>query len=435
MSPEGTPNVPDFKLPAVVGPALSYASVERSLSRARLVLDQLGDKLARLVQDGLNTAGQQGARLESKISDRLAGQLDEPEKLYESYRDLILNSIAGNLAPAVAAAEDLGITRGRIGGSPNPEAARSMVAPRALPGQTNAGQFVQTGDASRGVSHGALTAQENELGVDPDVQGATITVTGQPAAGAACDPGTVDITAARTAWANYMNSVQTDANVFTCRWITYVGNDCAIHVDDYANLGYAQPPFTIGDNFTSQDNAYGGADAAANAAGVPAVHGPPGATCSGPGAPVPGGPPTPVSPPTGPPTGPPIGSPPPPPPPPPPCCPEISIPPCPTLQLPDCLQIDLCHWDKLCDTLKDCLEAAQPSAAQVDDYLADWPQESVTPDEPANFSDFLGSGAGILLGATTQDDLVANATGHLPDIDLASELQLDPWFVPPEQVG
>lgn len=433
MQPSGTPDVPDFKLPSTVGPSLSYSSVDRAVAGAGRVVQSLVDKVAREAIAGIQGSAQVGASLESKILQYLAERYNPAEALHDGLKDTIENSLAGGMAPAAAALEDLASAGLSVGRQRTPSSGQSAATPAASRPAYRSADLVQSGDASKGLSAGALSAKENELGVDPDIQGASITVTGQPP-GDGRAAATPAMSQAAQDW--LAQCLQNDPSGASCQPSYQVWAPPQPLSADQMAAGLTNPCVVLGGGASVPSgwipcgNPTGDLDAAlAFAATCTAAGGrcPPGS--AGAGGPMPTQPSPPPTSPTGPPTGPP----PPPPPPPPPCCPPVTIPPCPSLVLPECLNIDLCDWQKFCDTLTNCLSAAQPSPSQVDDFLADWPQEEVDPDEPGNFSDYLGSLADDYLSYNSIDDALAAITKLDPDMEPASILQANPFGpdVPP----
>jgi len=178
MSP-GMPGRPfDGSLPNVVGPVISYSAISRAVERAKRTLDSLAESIVRPIHTELAHAGQVGAAIETKVLSSVSRSLTEPEALLNDLAALVQNDIAGKLAPAVALLQDYGVLS-----SPSPAIAPGVVTAverPALSGTTvNMGPpFVQSGDASKGIGGGALSPQEQELGVDPKVEGATVTITG-----------------------------------------------------------------------------------------------------------------------------------------------------------------------------------------------------------------------------------------------------------------
>lgn len=429
------PGAGGFGLVNPLGPALSYSAVRKVTDRAQGLLDQLLKKIAGHIHGQLNDAGQVGANAEVKVLTPLAEKMTPAESLLAELVTNVQNDLAGKLAPAVAHLEALGHPLGAL-----PELGKGLGTinppPPGGPRVTGDGtRMISAGDAGKGRSAGALSAKEQELGVDPVVVGSSSVVLQDGGPTGSVEPPS-QLTQRAKDWLTQCQSGSLTADTcgppyqvwappfpITAQQIAAgLVNPCVV-IGSGATIPSGWIP--CGDPTASLDDALSFADQC-TAAGGRCPSGSAGATQPSPG------PPTQL-PPTQQPS--PIGS---PPPPPPECCPPpvINVPPCPPPpSLPDCVKVEFCDWDKFCETLQNCLGAAQPTAAQVDDYLADWPQESVTPDEPNNFSDFLGSGAQILVDATTQDDLVANASSHLPSIDMITELALDPFFQPEQGIG
>jgi hypothetical protein len=416
-----------FQLPDPRQPSISFSQVRQTTDRSERAWSALEAKIKKHIHEQLRDAGNVGAQMEVKVATPLAGRLDVPESLLNDLVTAVQGDLAGKLAPAVALLEALGHPIGAL-----PEMGRGLgQLPGSPPGSPRSagdgGRFISAGDASRGLSAGALSSKEQELGVDPVIADSSQVLLQEPSSSGGQPTGSVE--------PPHQLSQRAKDWLATCQADPFRKDVCGppyqvwappqpLSSDQMAaglvnpcvvQGGGAEIPsgwIPCGDPVASLDAALDFADQCTAAGG----------RCPTGQQPVQPSPPTqPVQPPT------PIGS---PPPPPPECCPPpvINVPPCPTPpSIPDCVSVQFCDWDKFCSVLQTCLTSAQPTPSQVDDFLADWPQEEVSPDEPGNFSDYLGSVADNYLSYNTVDDALAAATALDPDMTPASTLRVNPF--------
>jgi hypothetical protein len=421
----------DFHMPADVVPALSYGRVRDITDAVHRYLDNLADKIRRHINVGLVEAGNVGARAEVRVLERLAGKLTPPEELLQGLVADAQNSLAGNIAPAVALLEELGHPYGAL-----PDIGRGLgQLPASPPGSPQpageTGRMVRTGDAARGRSAGALTAKENELGVDPAVIDSSQVVLQAPSGAVDFSkppPGVVStgVVPGGQAPAQGMSQRALDY-LAQCRqqnpnccdppWVVWAppvpgAEACVVSASNCLIPGGWIP---CGNPFPSLDDALTFADQC-TAAG----------TCPG-AAPQPQPQPTPapVQQP------PPIGS---PPPPPPECCPPpvINVPPCPPPpSLPDCVKIEFCDWDKLCSTLKDCLPGAKPTEDCALDNDVAYVYKDCTGDFGSSVDTWYGDQLAAVANAPTLADMVDGSASKFTAPDDSSFLPLDYWTEPP----
>jgi hypothetical protein len=421
----------DFHMPANVVPALSYGRVRDVTDAVTRYLDNLSDKIRRHINASLVDAGNVGARAEVKILERLAGKLTPPEELLHGMVADVQNSLAGNLAPAVALLEELGQPYGAL-----PEMGKGLgqlpVFPSGSPQPAGGtGRMIRTGDAARGRSAGALTAEENELGVDPAVIDSSQVVLQAPSGAVDFSkppPGVVStgVVPGGQAPAQGMSQRALDY-LAQCRqqnpnccdppWVVWAppvpgAEACVVSASNCLIPGGWIP---CGNPFPSLDDALTFADQC-TAAG----------TCPG-AAPQPQPQPTPapVQQP------PPIGS---PPPPPPECCPPpvINVPPCPPPpSLPDCVKIEFCDWDKLCSTLRDCLPGAKPTEDCALDNTDAWVYKDCEGTFGSQLSQWLGGDIGAAAESDTLQGMVDAALQIAGVADASSFMPLVPLELPP----
>lgn len=415
-------------LPAVfqspIGPAISYSNIRAVTSRAERLLDQLDKKVRRRLQSGANDSGMVGAMLESKVRQRLADQLAPAENLLEELTTLVQNTIAGNLAYAVATLEDLqGSGASSQSSQPNTETALVR-----MPGVEAASPPANT----------PLTPSPSKraVGIARQLSRATGHVAGgpPPPAGRPCDnvPDAA-IEAARRVAGNYERDILGEPNNYPLT-IWFIDPNCCVA---YRRDLIPSDPF-----FKCVDYIYGGGFSDASlpdvatlivntlhANGVPTATSNCQAVCPtgtpvdckvhplDPSCPVdckthPEDPRCPPTPPTCP----------------PPCievtCPPpiINVPPCPKLEPTSCVQIDLCDYDKFCKLIKDCLVKAKEDCALDNDTAYTFKDCDGQYGEAQK--NFLSGAGGTLFQAQTIDDL-ATAGMSLSTSITSDEFGLD----------
>jgi hypothetical protein len=422
-----------FNLPDPRQPSISFSQVRQTTDRAERAWNALEAKIKKEIHEQLRDAGNVGAQMEVKVATPLAGRLDVPESLLNDLVTAVQGDLAGKLAPAVALLEVLGHPIGALpelgkglGQLPNP--------PPGVPRSAGDGvRFISAGEASRGLSAGALSAKEQELGVDPVIADSSQVLLQEPSSSSGQPTGSVE--------PPHQLSQRAKDWLATCQADPFRKDVCGppyqvwappqpLSSDQMAaglvnpcvvQGGGAEIPsgwIPCGDPVASLDAALDFADQCTAAGG----------RCPTGQQPVQPSPPTqPTQPPT------PIGS---PPPPPPECCPPpvINVPPCPPPpSIPDCVKIEFCDWEKLCSTLRDCLPGAKPAEDCSLDNTDAWVYKDCEGTFGAQLQQFLGDALSPAAESETLQGMVDAALGVAGLADASSFAPLVMLQLPPTE--
>ena len=350
------PDPTDKGLPNVSGPALSFSQVNRAIARGNGLVDRLHQRARKSITQQLDAAGATGARLESKILSPIQDRANASESVLVGLRDLIQNYLAAGLAPGVAQLSDL---QGALGDVATPAVKDLLALPTVTSaagpqaGSTPGGGAMPTppvGASAAGIQAAARSAPGRAVVPTSAVPAGSLSgAAGGPAG--ACPP-QGDLTQVRNVIQQAIDANPPDGKSDACRYITWIDYDCRFHYQDFEGLGFHYPGAdraqqVVDDRQATYNQMVAAAALLHQVYAMSVVEEPLTASCHA-GKIVPS--PVPITPPTSPPEG---------------CCidvtcppPVINIPPCPPVssQFPDCLMIDLCNWDKLCSTLRDCLK-------------------------------------------------------------------------------
>lgn len=371
MADEILPQVIPSVLPGITGPAVSIAAIRRVTDSAGNLLTNLANKIKKSIAESMADAGKIGAALEVKVAKRLSDLLSEPEALLDGLQDLAQNHIAGLMAPAAAALQDFASDSTPL---------QSPSALTEVAGSQGPGALVG-GSPAFFPSSGVTTTRA--MRSTPSVRPPPRSMSGRglvapPAAVITsvqkCEiPDRATIVSINQKAQDIADATAPDGQPLgagyysfddTCCWKTTAGDphdlvqqypaDWKQCMSAYNGIDYGPGCryviFVLNGSKNQQEAGFRYIDN---------VMRPAGAECG-------------------------VGPPPPPPPPvirppttiegtcPPPCievtCPPI--PPCPSLELPSCVMIDLCDWDRLCDTLKNCLRQVTSEDCALDNETA-----------------------------------------------------------------
>lgn len=416
------PSVIPPMMPGLGGPAISFAATRKVLDAARSLGDDLAQKIRTSVQSGLADAAREGIRVETKVLNHIGKQLTTPEQLIEHITSLVQNSLAGNLAQVVTNLEDLtqqedAFATDRASQPSGTQQVESFVTAPALPQQTTK----RAGPQRATVPAAAVRGSPATLGrgtilnqpvVNPQAtlcqipDRATIIQINKDAqdiASLTSDPGGIDqgvayisfddqccVKATRGSphdlevtypvdWKQCMGSYFGIDLGPDCRFVIFVlrgtdkqvaaGTDYIVKQLNPKGIGCGQP--TTG----------GGTDG--------------------------GGTPCPTNPCVIDVTCPP---------------PVINVPPCPPpLKFDSCIQIDLCNWEKLCETLKNCLKQTSAEDCALDNETA-WMYKGCDDSFSKAQYNWWGDALSEVAEPDNYDQLLASASekvGNFTDADFA----------------
>lgn len=399
--------------------ALSYpaAAIGHVIESAGGLVGQLATQVVRYIQQTLESAQASVAGFATKVASPIVQAINLGESTVQSMANLAVNSASACVQTAVGCfppyttsqpcAPGYNETREMWGvfcSGGNPPVVEVIQCSRDISGQGKTLVYGPT-DQVLAAQIAALRPCQAPQPGQPPFQPPPPPSPIQPQA--PC-PNFDRLQAASSAGEQAFSSTAPDGQSEDCRWIIWAGTDCVVHAQTFTDLGFALPGPIVSyrvlvDLIGQQNQAFAGADAAASILAWSVVKNPQVGSCGPPPPPI-------ITPPPPPPTGPcppgyecvPITPPPPPPPPPP---------------TTGCVPITFCDWEKLCDTLKQCIKLIIPKQPCALDNEAAWLISDCEKDIDEKLGEWFGERGAVVTGIKAYDELVMSSVDELANPD------------------